>query len=60
MLHPRLTNCNKAPAGHGMHVTCALFHWKIDLASSEALVPDVGFTNVFPVKIRNGRVYTEF
>ncbi|MGB5279189.1 MAG: nitrite reductase small subunit NirD [Gammaproteobacteria bacterium] len=42
---------------HGTSVTCPLHNWKIDLASGEALGPDEGCTNVYPVKVENGRVY---
>ena len=44
---------------HGGSVTCPLHNWKIDLASGEALGPDEGCTNVFPVKVENGRVLIE-
>ncbi|MDH5735419.1 MAG: nitrite reductase small subunit NirD [Gammaproteobacteria bacterium] len=44
---------------HGTSVTCPLHNWKIDLASGEALGPDHGCTNVFPVKIENGQVFIE-
>ncbi len=42
---------------HGTSVTCPLHNWKIDLASGEALGPDEGCTNVYPVKVENGMVY---
>lgn len=45
---------------HGTSVTCPLHNWKIDLASGEALGPDEGCTNVFPVKVENGVVYIDF
>jgi nitrite reductase (NADH) small subunit len=45
---------------HGTSVTCPLHNWKIDLASGEALGPDEGCTNVFPVKIENGIVSIDF
>ena len=44
---------------HGTSVTCPLHNWKIDLASGEALGPDEGCTNVFPVKVENGKDYLE-
>jgi len=44
---------------HGTSVTCPLHNWKIDLASGEALGPDEGCSNVFPVKIENGRVFVD-
>jgi len=45
---------------HGNSVTCPLHNWKIDLASGEALGPDEGCTNVFPVKVENGMVLIDF
>ena len=45
---------------HGTSVTCPLHNWKIDLASGEALGPDEGCTNVFPVKIENGFIFIDF
>ncbi len=45
---------------HGTSVTCPLHNWKIDLASGEALGPDEGCTNVFPVKVENGLVFIDF
>ena len=42
---------------HGTSVTCPLHNWKIDLASGEALGPDEGCSNVFPVKVEDGKVY---
>jgi nitrite reductase (NADH) small subunit len=42
---------------HGSSVTCPLHNWKIDLASGEALGPDQGCTNIYPVKVENGMVY---
>ena len=42
---------------HGSTVTCPMHNWKIDLASGEALGPDEGCTNVFPVKVEGGRVF---
>ena len=42
---------------HGTTVTCPLHNWKIDLGSGEALGPDEGCTNRFPVKVEDGKVY---
>ena len=44
---------------HGTSVTCPLHNWKIDLASGEALGPDEGCSNVFPVKLENGQVFVD-
>ncbi|MCP5426696.1 MAG: nitrite reductase small subunit NirD [Chromatiaceae bacterium] len=41
---------------HGHSVTCPLHNWKIDLTSGEALGPDEGCTNVFPVRVEEGMV----
>ena len=41
---------------HGTSVTCPLHNWKIDLASGAALGADEGCTNVFPVKVEQGKV----
>ena len=41
---------------HGQSVTCPLHNWKIDLVSGQALGPDEGCTNVFPVKVAGGMV----
>ncbi len=45
---------------HGTTVTCPLHNWKIDLASGEALGPDEGCTNVYAVKVEDGRVLIRF
>ena len=42
---------------HGTSVTCPLHNWKIDLKSGEAMGPDEGCTNVFQVKLEDGKVY---
>jgi nitrite reductase (NADH) small subunit len=44
---------------HGTSVTCPLHNWKIDLTSGEALGPDEGCVNVFPVKTEDGKVYLQ-
>ncbi len=44
---------------HGTSVTCPLHNWKIQLANGEAIGPDQGCTNVFPVKIENGQVFLD-
>ena len=42
---------------HGTSVTCPLHNWKIDLKSGEAMGPDEGCTNVFLVKVEDGKVF---
>lgn len=44
---------------HGSTVTCPLHNWKIDLASGNALGPDEGCVNVFPVKVEDGKVFLQ-
>lgn len=44
---------------HGHSVTCPLHNWKIDLSSGEALGPDEGCTNVFPVKVEDEVVFIQ-
>lgn len=44
---------------HGHSVTCPLHNWRIDLHTGNALSPDHGCTNVFPVKIEDGKVYLQ-
>jgi nitrite reductase (NADH) small subunit len=44
---------------HGHSVTCPLHNWKIDLTSGNALAPDEGCSNVFPVKVENGKVFLQ-
>jgi nitrite reductase (NADH) small subunit len=41
---------------HGRSVTCPLHNWKIDLASGEAIAPDVGCARTFLVKVVDGVV----
>jgi nitrite reductase (NADH) small subunit len=42
---------------HDTTVTCPLHNWRIDLASGEALGPDQGCAQGFPVKVEEGRIY---
>ena len=44
---------------HGHTVTCPLHNWKIDLTKGQALAPDQGCLNVFPVKVEDGKVYLQ-
>ncbi len=44
---------------HGNSVTCPLHNWKIDLETGQALGPDTGCVNVYPVKVADGKVYLE-
>lgn len=42
---------------HDHQVTCPLHSWKIELASGNALAPDVGCTKPFEVRIENEMVW---
>ena len=42
---------------HGTTVTCPLHNWKIDLKNGEAMGPDEGCVNVFPIKVEDGKVF---
>ena len=41
---------------YGKRVACPLHNWQIDLASGQALEPDVGCSHKYPVKVEAGRV----
>ena len=41
---------------HGRQVTCPLHSWKLELASGEAVAPDVGCAKPFAVKVEAGMV----
>ncbi len=42
---------------HGGRVTCPLHGWNIELASGEAVAPDLGRTPCVEVKLENGVIY---
>lgn len=42
---------------HGNLVTCPMHNWRIDLATGEAVQPDVGCVHTYETKIEAGRVY---
>ncbi len=42
---------------HGERVTCPLHSWQIDLASGQAIAPDVGCAKSFATKLQDGRVF---
>jgi nitrite reductase (NADH) small subunit len=42
---------------YGERVACPLHDWSIELASGEAVAPDVGCTRRFPVRVEAGVVY---
>jgi nitrite reductase (NADH) small subunit len=42
---------------HGSQVTCPLHNWVIDLATGEAVEPDVGCVGRYQVKCEAGRIY---
>lgn len=41
---------------YGQQVACPLHNWQIDLASGEALAPDVGCAHRHAARVENGRV----
>jgi nitrite reductase (NADH) small subunit len=43
----------------GERVACPLHNWSIELATGEAVAPDVGCTRRFPVKVEQGVVYVD-
>jgi nitrite reductase (NADH) small subunit len=42
---------------HGRRITCPLHNWMIELESGEAVAPDKGCAQRFPVKVERGKVY---
>jgi len=42
---------------YGERVACPLHNWSIELASGDAVAPDVGCTRSFPVRVEHGDVY---
>jgi len=42
---------------HGKRVTCPLHNWSIELATGEAVAPDIGCVNRYDTKIEDGVVY---
>ena len=42
---------------HGNRVTCPLHNWSIELATGEAVAPDVGCVSRYDTKIEDGVVY---
>lgn len=43
----------------GKRVTCPLHNWSIELASGQAVAPDVGQADGLPVRVEAGAVYLE-
>ncbi len=42
---------------HGRRVTCPLHGWNFELASGQAVAPDVGSCATFEVKVEDGSVF---
>ncbi len=42
---------------HGARVTCPLHNWRIELATGEAVAPDVGCAGRFEVRLEGGVVF---
>jgi nitrite reductase (NADH) small subunit len=43
----------------GHRVACPLHNWSIELASGEAVAPDVGCVQRYGVKVESGRVFVD-
>ena len=43
----------------GDRVACPLHNWSIELATGEAVAPDVGCARRFPAVVRDGTVYID-
>ena len=43
----------------GANVACPLHNWTIDLASGQALAPDVGCVKPYPVKVDGGDIFLQ-
>ncbi len=41
----------------GKKVACPLHNWNINLEDGNAVAPDVGCTQRYPIKVENGEVY---
>ena len=41
----------------GKKVACPLHNWNINLEDGNAVAPDVGCTQSYPIKVENGEVY---
>ncbi len=42
---------------HGKRVTCPLHGWNFEMATGQAVAPDVGGCKTFEVKVENGEVF---
>ena len=42
---------------HGKRVTCPLHGWNLELATGQAVAPDVGGCKTFEIKVENGEVF---
>ncbi len=43
----------------GKTVTCPLHNWKIQLDTGEAVAPDEGCTNTYPIKIKEDIIFLQ-
>ncbi len=41
---------------YGERVACPLHNWSIDLATGEAVAPDQGCSDIFEVRVNDGRI----
>ena len=44
---------------HGCRVTCPLHNWVIELDSGEAVAPDEGKVQTWPVRVENGVIFIQ-
>ena len=44
---------------HGRRVTCPLHNWVLELATGQAVAPDVGCVKTFEVKLDSGTVFVK-
>lgn len=42
---------------YGQRVQCAMHGWNVDLASGQAVAPDQGCVDTYPVKVEDGRIW---
>lgn len=43
----------------GRTVTCPLHNWKLQLDTGQAVAPDEGCTNTYPIKVEDGQIYLQ-
>lgn len=43
----------------GRTVTCPLHNWKLQLDTGQAVAPDEGCTNTYPIRVEDGQIYLQ-